>query len=601
MILITLKPWSQVEGLTHIKTIWRVSDKADMSNILESVESTDMLETYFSNIFIPVGGTYYVEATRVFNNGTRTTLDPIPTINYGNKESSMLLQDDIIIEEPFVYVNKEDIFSNDTYIPIKTSQFRCNGDDHAYTHYIVLDDANNLMFCKLYDKVNKTSINIPNNYDYKNKSKLHFIAIHGSSTNVESPVGKTTIRLTSDYNFEINSETSWIEPLRDFNIVFTPIDPTKAMNIFKVELLAYDSEDLILTLDRNDNTFLIPWYYLKESIKYKIAIYAYDLDLRYSKIIKEIKVATFSNTIIKDPSFIYYHRVDEQTITSADFLPHVGFHTEALFNNNILIPTTDKTFQVWHAVDKNLTKTSAKANGIKLLSSNIENSLIKPLTKGLVLLDVLNESGKPTFMLYSYSNHNDTFNLEKSLSRDDETICVGKTNAFIQISTYEFIYNPIGTNKLRLYNIDTNKIENLDDIPMDKLTKAILIRMDNNNILIANGEDYNTKMYNYGNRNYLDGLIFGPSTFIGADLRTIQLLNGDTLITKVESVGETKEPSCIVFKYKENDFEYGELQYNGVFPNISILANTGYIHLGRFVPGDTAQQTRDTTDLKVYY
>ena len=602
MILITLKKWQNIQGITHIRTKWEVSDSETFTNIMESVESAEMLETYFSNIFIPVGSTYYVRATRIFNNGTTTELDPIATTNYGSDKSSILLQDDIYIDKPFVYVNKDDVLSNEAILTIKTSAFRCEGDDHSFTHWIIRDGTGEILYHNLYNKVDKTSITIPNQSVFKEKTKLEVIAIHGSTTGVESPMGKATINLTSDYNFEISPSVSWIEPLRDFDITFKVINPKYDMNIFKVELLDYATEALLGILERNGNNFMVPWYFLKENMKYKVGIYAYDVNLVYSKVIKEIYVASLTNTAIRNKDYIYTDRVDESTVNNDPnrILPNISIHTEVLYNNKILIPNEDKTCAEWISVGKNLTNTGNKAQGLLLPTSNYTNMLIKPLTKSLILIDMLDANNKPIFLLYTYNNHNDSYTLTHSKVRADETMPMGKTNAIVLGESTKLIYNPIGTNKLREYDITNNTITELAEIPIENLTKGIIINLNDGTLLIANGDDYHSKIYNISSKNYINGYNFGPASYIGQDLRTVSLINGDTAVIKLNK-DTSDDPNIIYWDYDKHEFiRTGENVFNGSVPTLTTTCVDGHVHMSSTTPsGDP--NILDTCELKVYY
>ena len=599
MILVTLKPWQKIEGITHVRTLWEISDSESFLNILESTDSRDLLESYFSNIFVPVGSTYYVRATRIFNNGTRTQLDPIPVVNYGS-DGGMLLADDVIIEAPFVYVNKDDIMSNNSKLKISTSEYRSEGDDHAYTHWIVSDGTGDILYCKLGDKVNRTSIEIDNSYLFKNKSVLNFMAIHGSNTGVESPVGKRVISLTSDYNFEINNGISWIEPLKDFQVVFTPIDKDKPMNIFKVTLLDYATERTVAELARTGDSFLIPFYYLKEGVKYKLCIYAYDKDLRYSNVYKELQVANLTNTAVRDPNYKYLDKIEEKKSYNST-LPNNPIHSEALYNMQVLIPKADKTVHIWDSNDINLQDSLGVADGLKVLSTNPIYTLIKPITKGLIMLDTPNENGKPTFLLYKYNNFDSTFEFVNSLTRDDETICLGKTNAIVQMSTTKFIYNPIGTNKLKIWDIETNTIDNsLQEIPLEGITKGLLLRMGNNSVLVCNGTTYKSKIYDYEAKAYRDGITFGPNSYVNADLRTFNLINGNTLIVKTSKIENDTESSCMVFDYKSVKFLPSTIRFDQAFPDITVSCGYGHCHMAKFVPGNKQEKIQDCYDVKVY-
>ena len=598
MILVTLKPWQVIEGITHVRTKWEVASDPEMTKIVETLESNTMLESYFSNMFIPVGVTYYVRATRIFNNGSTSTLDPIAVVNYGSYQDTMLLASDTIIDVPFVFVNKEDILSYNTTIHIASSEFRCDGDDHGYTHWIVTDGTGEVLYCNLYDKVNKLSIDIPNNYEYKNKTILNFIAIHGTENCIESPAGKRIINLSSDYNFEVNNGMSWVEPLKDFNIVFTTIDDTKPVNVFKVELLDFGSEEILLTLSGNgDDTYLVPFYYLQEGTRYKVKIYAYDKEMRYGAVIKTLQVSNPTNTIIKNPSYEYLNKLEEDIVLNPT-MSATPLYTEALLDMQVLVPRVDKSVAIYNSNDITLHDSGVTAPGLKVLNNDPQYTLIKPISKGAIVIDTPSASNVPTFMIYTYENHNNVFTLKSTLERPDETICLGKTNSFLQINSGEFIYNPVGTNKLRIWNITTNKVTDLDPIPEEDLgdfSKGILLRVGNNSILLANGKDYHTKLFNYTTKVYSNGINFGPSSFIGADLRVLNLINGNSLIVKTAEVADDTESSCILFDYQQLDFVDTGLKFTKACPDITMVCGYGHGHMYQYIPSVTDEFTGIST------
>lgn len=587
MILVTLKPWQVIEGITHVRTKWEVASDPDMTQIIETVESNTMLESYFSNLFIPVGVTYYVRATRIFNNSSTSPLDPIAIVNYGSYQDTMLLAEDVIIDVPFVYVDKEAIKSYDKTLHITTSEFRCNGDDHGYTHWIITDGTGEVLYCNLYDKVNKLSIDIPNNYEYKNKTVLNFIAIHGTENCMESPAGKRIINLSSDYNFEVNNGMSWVEPLKDFNIVFTAIDTTKPTNIFKVELLDFGTETILMQLTANGtDTYLVPFYYLQEGTRYKVKVYAYDKEMRYGAVIKTLQVATPTNTVIKNPNYEYLNKLEEDEVLNP-VMSAVPLHTEALLDMQVLVPRVDKSVAIYNSNDITLKDSGVSAPGLKVLNVDPQYTLIKPISKGAIILDTPSATGVPTFMIYTYENHNNVFTLKSTLERPDETVCLGKTNNIIQINSGEFIYNPVGTNKLKVWSIVTNTVKEVSPIPtedMGDFAKGIILRVGDNSILIANGKDYHTKLYDYVTDTYRNGINFGPSSFIGADLRVLNLINGNSLIVKTAEVVDDTESSCLIFDYQKLDFIDTGLKFTKAYPDITMVCGYGHGHMYQYIP-----------------
>ena len=383
-------------------------------------------------------------------------------------------------------------------------------------------------------------------------------------------------------------------------VVFTPIDKDKPMNIFKVTLLDYATERTVAELARTGDSFLIPFYYLKEGVKYKLCIYAYDTDLRYSNVYKELQVANLTNTAVRDPNYKYLDKIEEKKSYNST-LPNNPIHSEALYNMQVLIPKADKTVHIWDSNDINLQDSLGVADGLKVLSTNPIYTLIKPITKGLIMLDTPNENGKPTFLLYKYNNFDSTFEFVNSLTRDDETICLGKTNAIVQMSTTKFIYNPIGTNKLKIWDIETNTIDNsLQEIPLEGITKGLLLRMGNNSVLVCNGTTYESKIYDYEAKAYRDGITFGPNSYVNADLRTFNLINGNTLIVKTSKIENDTDSSCMVFDYKSVKFLPSTIRFDQAFPDITVSCGYGHCHMAKFVPGNKQEKIQDCYDVKVY-
>ena len=608
MILVTLKPWQKIEGINHVRTLWEVSDTERFENILETLESNTLLESYFSNIFIPVGSTYYVRATRIFNTGDSSVLDPIPVVNYGSESDSMLLSEDTIIDMPFVYINKEDVLSDNTYLNVTTSEFRCNSDDHGYTHWIITDGNGDILYCNLYDKVNLTSIQILNDYTYKNKTKLNFIAIHGSLSCIESPVGKKVLSLTANYNFEVNNGMGWVEPLKDFKIVFTPIDTNYGTNIFKVELLDYATETVLATLDGSNDEYVVPFYYLLENMRYKIKVYAYDLEYRYGSVIKILETANATNTTIRNPDYEYKNKLEEDTVFNPT-MNNTPLHSEAMLTMQVLVPRNDLSVEIYESDNITLKDSLGTASGLKVLNTDPSYTLIKPVTKGMIIMDTPSATGTPTFMVYTYSNHDGVFTFKSSLERPGESTCLGKTNNTVQISSTEYIYNPVGTKYLRIWDITTNTITKIMDpenntleqeIPLNDFSKGIMLRMGNNAVLLANGGDYRTKIFDYGSKTYRNGINFGPNSFIGADLRVLNLINGNSLIVKTKAIAGDTEGSCVMFDYKNMTFTDTGVVFGKEYPDITMVCGYGHCHMAKYLPEDKDTGTAERFDTITY-
>ena len=202
--------------------------------------------------------------------------------------------------------------------------------------------------------------------------------------------------------------------------------------------------------------------------------------------------------------------------------------------------------------------------------------MVKPISRTRLLIDQLDENGKPHFMIYDYDPATAKFTLKHNVKRDSETACMGKTGAVVQVSNSEVIYNPIGTNEIKKLNILTGEITNYDDIPLEEITKGILIRCKDNRVFIGNGVDYQAVIFNSTNGDYTTGYSFGPSNFINKTVLTVPMLNGDTLIVCNEIGGRNPLTNFSILDFQTSSFKHGKILLDKPFESVISLSN-GYI------------------------
>ena len=114
MIIVKIRKYVQVEGFEHISTTWKVASDKSMQNVIEVVERSDMVELFYSDIVVPDGVTYYVQATRHFNASNMDySIEPIPVVNNDQAYNNLLFQEDSYIETPYVSINRDELMNND--------------------------------------------------------------------------------------------------------------------------------------------------------------------------------------------------------------------------------------------------------------------------------------------------------------------------------------------------------------------------------------------------------------------------------------------------------------------------------------------------------
>lgn len=587
MILAKLSEWDSSTGLEHVATSWQVAIDQDFNKIITDVSNTSMVILYYSMVEVPKDATYYLRAKRHFNDGSEGNwCDPIEVNNIEESYGNMLLGKDPTITQPYVYVEEDDIMSDKEDIIIKTSTFQSNTDTHDATHWMVYDDNDNLLYTSMFDKENLTSITISNLIIFKQKEKLKFVAIHRGTTGVESKPGKKIIKLADDYGFKTYTNLYNVPVLETLNVSFEVTDTKQGLRINRVELANFDNNETIVELIKsNSNTWVIPYYYLKANAKYKLKVYtnnAYNTQL--DVVYLTVTVMDIKNVIVRDEKYEYKKEVInfQNTVSKVNIIPD-RVYTESMFNNIILIPDFEtKKMKIFKHVKSGntylLEYQNKTADGILLPETDdYGDILIKVINNNRLLIDLLNEDGKPTFYVYDYNISNGTFTLLNKLTREDETYTLGKSFAFAQISIDKIIYNVNGTSKLLEYDMVNNSLTNLPEIPLAGITKAVLIRCRNNRIFIGNGASYDAVLFNYERLDYEQGYVFGPNSFLGRNIRVIPLINGGSLVVKYDLEDIEEDGSLSYYDYNKGTFTTLHLPFPGILPTSAIMINTGEI------------------------
>lgn len=554
MLMVKLNKWSTIDNTQHISTTWVVYADQAKQQIVDGpyTKSETMVDMLISNINIPVGVTYYVSATRHFN---KSDVDyEIPLIEVTSKSetyNNMLLPQDTIIELPYTYIenyngNEATAIKTLSKITLKTSKFRANNDIHKATHYFIYDQNDNILFSKL-EAINnqKYSIEVDVTNDMKLASKLKFVTIHKGSTDLESKAGVLTIDMNiKEPTFSITTNLTNIEPLQDLEVIFKQVNNNIPIDIIKVNLVKTNNKEVILELPYYNNKVIIPFQYLQDGNDISIEVVTPDASgYGYEYIYKPITIFTTDGYTDIVQNYPYENKF--KTIEANEpQLPNKVI-SKALYNGYILFPSNNKDEMMLKSYTLGENGLVFRKDTNITIPSSKEYINILPLSKIRVLIDMLNEDNFPTFYIYTYSILNDTFVLEKSITREDETISLGKTNNIVQISSTNVIYIPVGINKIKTFNTITGNIstvtrittENIekDDIPLENLTKPVILRTNANRIIIGNTTTTDAICYNYANNEYSDGYTYGLDTHLNKESIPVILKSGDTIIYDVEN------------------------------------------------------------------
>lgn len=557
MVFVKIKDWVPISGVTHTATRWQLCKDNTFATPSIDITSQDYLTFLVADMDIPVGVVYYVRAQRQFNDESANYWSEVITVtNTDAVNSSLIPIEDIAIEKPIIYITADDLKEENETFTVRTSKIRGN-DGHIATHWFIYDGDDNLLYFKLYDTVNKESIVIPNNYMYRNKTRLVFKAIHCTSSGVESPVGSYTLEL-DNYNYEITSAVDQITPYLDYTLTYAAVDSDYPMGIKKIEIKDSNDETILYekVVSETDKSIVVPWYIMSSGQTLIAAIYAINKNAELS-VSKRVLYVQRGNVLdIQDVNHQYVKTyTDDTNLMNAMLIPNGACVFETA-NNVVPIPIVGSN--QLHGLKMNTDKTYSNIGaltGITLMSDSNENLYARYLENRIFLIDTLNATGTPSFMVYRHTLKDDIYTLLGVVSRDDEVYPVGKNNAIVQISGTEFLYVPFGTASLKKLDISSLTVSNVNTVPLTDAGNVILVPMHNDKILCIGGSGFTNYVYNVSDGTFVEGVTTTPGTFINRALKVCNLVNGDSLIYKTDHIADDNNVAALYFNHITMLFE----------------------------------------------
>lgn len=598
MLSISLKKWVPIGGIDHVKTDWELSIDSDFTQVVES-KATEGLDKdlFHSEYNVPVGLVYYVRAKRYFNNDTDTGwLETLEITSNNDEYSRMMLRDSIEIEQPILYVDINEYKNDLPTFKVKSSSYRANNEEHLYSHWVITDFQDNLLFSKLYDSENLLSIDIQKNINIENRHNLKIMCVHVSSEGIESKPGIYLLNL-EEYNFEIITDTSNVSPLLDLEVVVSAIDNSRPMLIDKLELINVSTSEVVLNPILVSNKFTIPWYILKIGSVLDIYIYGRDIRGAYNKYVKRLVVSKYmKDNFMPD---IKYSKVFTPYEENLELLVPNFVTSEFIVNDNFLTPLkgSDKVHFISNVKNK-LTNTGLIAKGMSLLNTNNVYTYLKRFNGYMVLVDTMGTYGKPMFMVYKYNVHSDDFTLIHSVIRYDEFMSLGKTNAILQITPEKFVYIPVGSDKLMEYDIVDNILTELGTIPLQNFSNGFMIRISSDKIMISGGDGYKTTLYSIEDNKFEDFISLDNRDFMGTEVKSYELINRDTIILNTTTPDVIT--TALYFNYNEGVISYIDKPTTGKTDSIFILSSNGGLILGNHNERDLVRVIPEHNNFRVF-
>lgn len=604
MYYFQINPWSKDNIAKHTSTKWEIATSENFlpTEIVETAitdENTGSINSYTSNITIPIGATYYIRATRMFAglSSANHTLNAVPIIA-SNLDSiinnNIIHNDSVRIDTPFLYVNTEEFHdANRDYFTVKTSKFRCKQDGHKSTHWIITTKEGDVLFTSLDDDNYKEEIQIEKTRDITNVSNFIIYALHTSTNGVTSNPGVYVFQNLT-FDFEVTGLTEEVTPQQDLQLFIVP-SSARDKYVTNVFLRTVNDDDAItkgidVTPRSGVSTITIPGRELVSDRKYYLDVFAYDVNGEYNsrRLTIYTKRQDFNHTL-----YPIDFKKQIQIYPSSQYnglgLPR-SFTTFQLPSGKVLIPNDTTNNTSVYEFDINYTSTSSGGvielalgtkytrSDIRLPSSQVngDNAYIKLFNNNILIMDCGNidsqQQTKPMFFKYLY-DINGTLQLAGSsseVSRAEEVKSLGSSNAIVQVSQNELWYIPsvqVDSDKsIKCLNIETMDITKVFSLDATSIGVPDIEQATSFGLIYNRAKQLMSIITNIGKE-----VIFDPvgreikqirdvefSEWLNNDIKCIELPNGDYLVLNVKNI---KEANSVLY-YDCETAEYTSMPYS---------------------------------------
>lgn len=539
MIIMKLKPYIPVNGITHTSTSWEVhSDNTGASMVYESPDNSDDKEVHYSSASVPENMTYYIRARRHLSNSSVEDWTPFLPVTNTGEDSSILVVDDTNISRPFVYADKAAVSdSNLVNAEFNTSMFKAENQTHMSTNWLFLDQDDNIIHKSMYDENNLTSISVDKVetgigvHDY-----VKVTAIHVGGNGTESPPGHDVFQV-SKMNYTLKSNFNILTPYTDTIISFEIINTALPLGIDKVMLVSSKGSTLIeYEVTTNLNTITIPASYMTEDriLYLRIAGISVDGESTVNTIV--LKVGKLK------------HNISNNNIVYDRMLRPVNFFTTGLMSENLTVKCANDGMIFLPRGDSNVIDIYARLNTtgellwtglslpVSVPRSTGDSMYIEYLPDNIILIDTYDISGTPKLYSFRYNPVEGTYTVLPTVTRVNEDHPKGFDGS-AHVINGRYYYITKNTSQSDTYN----ELKSIDYINGTVTTHGMVPLVDgnyantfltrDNRIVIVGGTNEASTVYNPLTDDYSDSY-FIPEEFRDRPLLTVKLLNGDSILLK---------------------------------------------------------------------
>lgn len=550
-IVVNLEPWPDDSPVRHDSTKFIVLD----GNKLEVTHETTTSMVFVKEIDIPIGSTYYVVAERQFS--LKDSNYDISNINYRSEEfvisnneteiSNMLLAKDIVIETPYIFIDRNDIINgtSDTFV-INSSKYKGIGDGHTHSHWIIKYNGE-IIHRVINNRVNKTSITLEKNL-VKNLPSFEVYCTH-CSNNIESSIGKLKITLNT-LNFELtNNITSLVST--GTKLLIKRINTTRPLGLTKITIKHQDEVIKIIETDpllEDDFSYILSSTILEIKRDMIIELYGNDITGELGR--KVYKLDMIDNLYNNDSINIDVKY--DMKLESISFEGKLPVIVSDSFRNNVFIPNNNM-LEVFNVSEDGSLTYNKSIQSLSLGNVTKDNMFIKYTDDNYLIVDAMLDmynGNHPRFIVFKHDVYKDTFTITNVMDRNDELYPLGYNNAIEFLGNGDFIYSIYGSNEMKKVNYLTGTIVNTKPIPETEIDGAMIMKMLDNNILVLSNKTHKSYIYNIEENNYRSAMSIPFNQIINKDLKKLDLANGDKVLFTIDD--NTSDGTLVWFNSKES-------------------------------------------------
>lgn len=587
MIVFTLEKFVANSGTaTQIGTTFTLARDDKFLDIVHT-ERIDQPNDFHKFIYEPMlvpDVNYYIKARRHFSESNLDHDTPSKIVRFDKVRSeAMIYNRDNIVETPWLDVNEKELMDPDSNeFTISGSEFKSNMSGHEYSHWIVTDGNDQVLFTSIEDRENKRSIRVTKAPIITSKTKLICYLIYGSGVGIESEVSKVEVELQK-YNYEVVSDIENIPSGVAYDLTLRRLNSSAKMNISKIEVVKPDTTEVLYSVVNTDEqeslTFSLPWYLFRHNSMVQVIITA--LDVKDGVGHNRINLYTSSNVIreLEDPSYKYVGKF--KTIgktTEADYCDSIC--SMELPEGYIPMPMNNSSQLLKFKFENDkLVNTGEALKGVSLLSINNSGTFIKYTENNLLVIDGWRDMGsdkEPVFLVYRHNTHSDTYDLLSMIEHpENDKNTAARNGSLAQLDESTFVYLPAFGSKLYKLDVISGKCTVLEELVSDKkgtqYYKAFL-RLPNQRLVIQHGDESSMWKYEIMKMTFEKSISLDPNSFTKTEINSRFLPNGDNLIFKTKQNTTDTDPSLMVYSYRDHKYKTIDVTFEaGEFPNGSIL------------------------------